>query len=439
MGSLFEIGISVAWYSVFALFIWFSPIFRLNGYPTYVSVLLFTLKVLAGVLITYIYSSVYNDRFNSDLFKLYDDSRHLYDALPEKPLDYLQMLSGYNSDNPYFDRYYYKMYNWFPYYENTVHHDTRTMIRLNAFFRLFSFNVFQVHNIFMSFLSFSGLVLLYKTFYNYFIDRKSALLFSLFLIPSVVFWSSGMLKEGFIFFALGVFLYGAWPIVLYTTFSVKSLIYCLVGVLLFLMIKVYVLLAFLPGLILYIIAKRLKVKNWTRFYIITSGVLLLILVLSPYIIGKYSPLYFLSNRQNDMLRLVYYVNPGSGVDMQPMAPDGLSFLRVLPEAYFNTLFRPTIVESKGMLQLASAFENGFLMILFIFWLGLVSRRNLNTQVFWIFIFFCFTLFAIMGITTPILGTLNRYRIPAMPFLLMAIFLSIDFQRFKSIIRQLFKL
>jgi hypothetical protein len=435
---MFETAISLTWYFILLFVVWRWSAFRLVGFPPYVVVILFTIKVLAGVLLTYFYTYLYNDRFNSDLFKLYDDSKHIYDALPEKPMDFIKMTLGIDADNPYYDRYYYRMFNWFPYYENTVHHDTRTMIRLNAFFRLFSFGAFQVHNIFMCFLSTLGLAAIYQTFYTYFTDRKLALLASVFLFPSAILWGSGMLKEGLMLLALGLFLKGIWPII-HHQINFKNLALTAIGFLIFVTIKIYVLLALLPGLALVYFGLRFQVKKWGFLFVSAGFAGLLFLCISPLIMGDSSPLTYLSNRQQDMLRLIYYTNPGSAVDMQPLQPKWFSLLRLLPEAYFNALFRPTLVESKGLLQLFSALENAGIIILIFTWFGLIQMPQKNKYVFWFLLSVAFILLALMGLTTPILGTLNRYRVPAMPFLFMAIFISIDFQRLKAVIQQIFRI
>lgn len=435
---MFETAISLTWYFILLFVVWRWSAFRLLGFPPYVVVILFTIKVLAGVLLTYFYTYLYNDRFNSDLFKLYDDSKHIYDALPEKPMDFIKMTLGIDADNPYYDRYYYRMFNWFPYYENTVHHDTRTMIRLNAFFRLFSFGAFQVHNIFMCFLSTLGLAAIYQTFYTYFTDRKLALLASVFLFPSAILWGSGMLKEGLMLLALGLFLKGIWPII-HHQINFKNVALTAIGFLIFVTIKIYVLLALLPGLALVYFGLRFQVKKWGFLFVSAGFIGLFFLCISPAIMGDSSPLTYLSNRQQDMLRLIYYTNPGSAVDMQPLQPKWFSLLRLLPEALFNALFRPTLVESKGLLQLFSALENAGIIILIFTWFGLIQMPQKNKYVFWFLLSVAFILLALMGLTTPILGTLNRYRVPAMPFLFMAIFISIDFQRLKAVIQQIFRL
>ena len=58
-------------------------------------------------------------------------------------------------------------------------------------------------------------------------------------------------------------------------------------------------------------------------------------------------------------------------------------------------------------------------------LSLLYRKSLS-QKEWDFVIFCisfcFILFLVIGLTTPITGALVRYKIPGIPFLFMAIFL-----------------
>jgi len=83
------------------------------------------------------------------------------------------MLLGIGNDSPYFDAYYKEMNNWYRVFESNIYNDSHTIIRFNAAMRLFSFGYFNVHTVFMCFLSFTGLVALYRFFVRYFENKKT--------------------------------------------------------------------------------------------------------------------------------------------------------------------------------------------------------------------------------------------------------------------------
>src|SRR5690606_12877584 len=110
----------------------------------------------------------------------------------------------------------------------------------------------------------------------YFISRWKWFFFaSVVFIPSVALWSSGVLKEGIFMGAFGIFLYsffslyrkqGGWKV-----WSGLA-----VSVFILLVIKVYLLLCLIPG-VLYILSGRIfyKEKPFRRYLIVQALILLL--------------------------------------------------------------------------------------------------------------------------------------------------------------------
>lgn len=202
-----------------------------------------------------IYTHHYTERETADVFKYYDDSQHMYNALDEEPTDYLRMLVGIGNDTPHFDQYYSKMLNWKRQFENQVYNDHQVMIRLNAFLRLFSFGSYHVHTIIMCFFSLLGLVCIFKALARFFDNKYNLLAACIFLVPSVIFWGSPVLKEGVVLLGMGLLLLGFFSI----QHSARFVAFLCLGIGLFILIyvKLYVLLALLPALAAYLLAKRL--------------------------------------------------------------------------------------------------------------------------------------------------------------------------------------
>ena len=202
-----EIFLPILYTLLFILLIYKLRFFAIEGFSKRSLIIVFLLKIAAGVFMYMIYTYYYTDRNTADIFKYFDDSKVMYDALWKHPLDSVKMLTGIGNDSPYFDVYYKQMNNWYRVFESNIYNDSHTIIRFNAFIRLFSFGYFNVHTVFMCFLSFTGLVALYKFFVVYMRDKKKELFFAVFLIPSVLFWGSGVLKEAILLFGMGVMLF----------------------------------------------------------------------------------------------------------------------------------------------------------------------------------------------------------------------------------------
>jgi len=110
---------------------------------------------------------------------------------------------------------------------------------------------------------------------------------------------------------------------------------------------------------------------------------------------------------------------GSVVPLHKLEPTLASFIRNAPQALTNVVFRPFIWESRSPFMIMAGFEN--LIIIFGITVCLLFIRPLRS-VNWKFVLMCFSFvliqFLIIGETTPILGAVVRYKIIALPFLLI---------------------
>jgi len=181
--------------------------FRLEGIPAWWISGAFGMKIAAGMLLYFIYTYYYTDRPNADIYKYFDDGNILYGVFWESPADFFRILFSFDNEQAYFHRWYGQMNNWYGIYPTNLYGDGHIMIRFNAVARFISLGSLPVHTLFMAFLSFAGLTGLYRLFSDSLPQRKRLLFLLLFLFPSILFWSSGVLKEGLILFAGGMLVY----------------------------------------------------------------------------------------------------------------------------------------------------------------------------------------------------------------------------------------
>ncbi|MFA5195559.1 MAG: hypothetical protein WC401_07155, partial [Bacteroidales bacterium] len=108
----------------------------MEGIKAYWLIVVFLIKLAAGVGMYFLYTYYYTDRATADIFKYFDDSKIMYDALWNKPIDFFKMLFSIQNDTPYFNNYYHQMNNWFRVFESNIYNDSHTIIRLNAVLRI---------------------------------------------------------------------------------------------------------------------------------------------------------------------------------------------------------------------------------------------------------------------------------------------------------------
>lgn len=381
----------------------------------------FLLKILAGTALVAIYTYYYTDRSTADVFKYFDDSKVMFNALRDKPADYFQMLFGINNDSPYFDKYYDTMNNWYRVYESNLYNDSHTIIRFNAVVMLFSGGHIGVHTVFMCFIALMGLAALYKVFSTYIIQNRQALTVGIFLLPSVVFWGSGVLKEGLLFFAIGTAVFcleqllsnkGKWWHWPGLFFALALMFIC----------KMYVLIALFPGIVAYTWIRLSSNKRVYLKYLVVILICTVAAVNIKVVLPKDDFLETLSEKQRDFMGLAESMNSGSIIHINKLEPTFKSFAMNAPEAFINTLCRPFIWEAKTAFEWAAAIENLFLIAFIIYAFVKIDVKKLTQPLVPFCITFVLVLYVLSGIATPVVGALVRYKVPAMPFLVIALLL-----------------
>lgn len=426
-----EILLTLTYTLLFIFIIHKMEFFTIDGFSKQAISGIFILKILAGLALWAIYTFYYPDRSTADIYKYFDDSKVIFDALSIRPADYFKMLSGIGNNTPAFDLYYSKMHYWARKIDSNIYNDSHTIIRFNAFVRLFSFGYFNVHTVFICFLSLTGLTAIYKTFEPYLRDKKRELFFAVFLLPSVLFWGSGVLKEGLIFFALGLLIYYSNKL-----YGFKPLLICLGTAFLLAFSKFYVWLAVFPGLVFLIWVNKAGNRKLFLKYACVIAVIGVIGLNIDSFTTIQNPLVTLSQKHFEFDQLASGkltdasnrpIPPaGSKIEIPILEPSFVSFIKNSPDALINTIFRPYIWESKTPVMLMAGIET--LLILIIILLALVFMKSLR-EIKWEYVLFCLSFvlfqFLIIGETTPILGAIARYKTIALPFLVIAFLFVID--------------
>lgn len=419
-------------------FIWLIKkisFYNIEGISFKILVGLFILKILAGIGVIYIYSHYYSDRLSSDIFKYFDDGNILFSALKQNPIDYVEMLTGIGSDSPHLMKYYDKMGFWIKPFDYNLYNDNRTVIRFNAFVRLFSFGSIYVHNVVINFLSFTGFVAILKVFISYFKKYEYLLIFSIFLVPTTIFWSSGLLKEGILMFAFGMFFY--FTIELSKQFEYKKLIGLMLAILLLSISKFYVLVAAVPGVLTYIYLKKSTHRFLLLKFIATHLIFFLFAINFHYIAPQYDLLQIISNKQHDFENMLQEAeNVGSYYEIPVLEPTVFSFVKNSPIAFWNTLTRPFITEAHSAVILIAALENIFILLCILITIIFFSKRYLKEPIIYLLVSFVIIQFVLYGLTTPVMGALVRYKMPALPFLFVLLMFLTDLDKISSYILQL---
>lgn len=390
--------------------------FRFKELPSFTSMLLYIVKVAAGFALFYIYTYYYTDHEHSDTWKYFDDAQLIYSWSTSHPDVFWKFALGYDLFTPEMQPFLDQLHGWTNPYTYGLSHDSPTIVRINLAMMFLSGGFYPIHILFMSFLSLAGLKALYHLFETHMPLPKWWLVFALFLAPSLLFWSSGVLKEAPLICALG-FLWWSFDRLLNGPKSIFIALVFLVSIFIMYWLKEYVLFCCMPALFFMFIARFfLRVKKLYLFLITQLFVLILAMYPGPFFTAG-NLVYVLNKKQSDFYNVSQEMNAGSLVEVAPLANNGDLFFH-FPQAFGMTFFRPFIWEANGIVGLFSAIENTIYLLLFL--LALFSLRKIKElpTLWWACLSVIMFSAIIIGNAVPVLGAVVRYKIAALPFFLV---------------------
>ncbi|MBK8365647.1 MAG: hypothetical protein IPL24_18875 [Bacteroidetes bacterium] len=409
-----HILLTCAYIAAFVFIIRKWSFFKSDGIPASWPTYLFLLKIVAGIILGLIYTYHYTDIKTTDTFKFFNDSAILYQSFQSHPYDFFRMFTGIDADAEELRSYYVQMNAWLN--TNLLFNDNRTIIRLNAFFHFFSLGFYYIHVVFLNFLSFIGLFCLYKVFEKECPERKRT--FDLyFLLPSTLFWGSGLLKDGLLLFGMGVFVYHYYNYVKNPD-QHRRLIPLILSIGLLSITKFYIIILLAPGLLTWWIIRKFKLPR-PALCIISAYLLFFTVAFNFYrILPEYNLAAMLYWKQFNFFGYANAVESKSLIEIPRLGLDTWSVLKNAPQAFCTTYFRPFFNDIKGNpLVLLSVLENCILFFITILTIINFKKPVLKDKgIIWAAVLFILTLYILIGLTTPVLGAIVRYKIPALPFI-----------------------
>ncbi len=424
---------------LFAAIAYFFYKIKDKNFSRNVFIILFFLKLLGGFSVYAVYTYLY-DPSMADIHKFFRGGKVLYKAADDNFADYLRLITGIQGKQPQLQKYYDQTDYWTREFSYGLFNDNRTIMRFNAIVCLFSAGNIYIHIFVMAFLSFLGCFVLYKSFDELFTELNPYFkIIAAFMIPSCLFWTSGLLKEGLLMFAIGFSMWFATK--LYMKFSVLNLVGLLLSAALMFLSKVYVLPAFFPALVFLFLSRKFNIKQqlilifliivFSAFFVIFSGKII-----------KYDILQTLSGKQNDFINYISLLeDKGSTFELPRLSPNLDSFIRLVPIGFINSMFRPFPSEVDSLFLFFS-FSEIVLFIILIFVSILFFKKTDDPNKVRVTLFcLTFVLFlnVLVGVYTPNTGSIVRYRTPGLPFQYIMLFVIIDWKKFSTFVRNKLKL
>lgn len=420
-----------------------------------------------------------------DIRNFLNDAKVLTDFGKEDPVGYLKLMLGIQSDDPeILTTALSETQIWDYGITGDMINDNRLIIRINSVIHLFSFQNIWVHVLCFAFLSFFGVVLIYRSFSSY-TQHKRLLFYALLATPTFAFWGSGITKETVFVLSFGVFVFGITQFLQRRHY--KNIIFILIGAGMLLFNKTHTGLVLIPLIGFVFIAYKTGLNRK-----IIAG-FLSVLILS-FVVLNFTPPRFnvvdrLSAKQSDLINVaqggiffindtafcafdyqhldhfqyypednriqvtektsgeykpfgqrefypfeieksprkyeVYLVIPPSDtyVDVAPIEGSSLQLLKNIPAAIFNVMFRPLPTDPGSNFKHIAFVENlGFIAFLIF---AFIRRKKLSeAEKTWLFYLLssAVILILVIGWTTPIVGAIVRYKMVAQLLLILSAFI-----------------
>lgn len=428
------IALPILYTLVFLLIISKLSFFKNSGISFSILSVILIIKILSGFSLILIYKYYYGTN-GSDIFNYFKDGQVIHSITNTSHLDFFKILTGIGNYSEELEPYLREETNyWYKTFNYNLLNDNRLIIRANAFLHLISNNNIYVHSSFFSFFSFIGLTAMYRVFIK-FINNKYLIIITVYFIPSVIIWSSAMLKESVLMLALGLFLLSFFQLY-YTKFTIQNIVIILVSIFLLVILKFYVIFSLMPGILFLIIYKYYSKKPMLIFVLIYSSLLLLFFNSQHF--TSYNLTEIIYHKQQDFINMINEAqNVGSKINIHSLEPNFISFIKATPSALINSLLRPSIFDVSSVIIIPAVIENTLFILLFILSIIFFNKTkfNSNLPIIIFSISFIITLSILIGLTTPVLGAIVRYRIPILPFMLMVflIYSNINLVNIKKIL------
>jgi len=291
-------------------------------------------------------------------------------------------------------------------------------VKIVSGFALISGNSYWIIAIYFSVISFISCWYFFQTVVKNFAEstRSAALAFLFF--PSVIFWSSGIVKETIALAGLyclaSVFIkiikgdtrtWVEWALMLCSFYVAWSLKYYWTA--LFMAV-------FTTSLIMFMVQKRLiglqryKLMGWVVIFLALSAIASL---LHPnFYLSRF--LNVLITNHNDFVKIS---RPDALIHYYQLTASWLSIFINAPWALCSGLFRPFIIEANGLIPTLASLENLVLLVLTGACFFHRKAQPSDRLLFFSIVVYVVLLCVFLALSTPNLGTLSRYRVGFLPF------------------------
>jgi len=315
---------------------------------------------------------------------------------------------------------------------------TLTTIRITAVLNLLSCNSFVVLSLFFAFICYQFVWRTFKLMVSLYPVLHKQLAFAFLMIPSVIFWGSGIGKDTIMLGAIMLFFYCYYNMVIKGNFKISYVIFFLISCYITGLIRGFILFTLIPCVILMtIVSYQKKIRSsFLRFLIgpvlLAGGMSVSYLFVKS--LGNTVESYKIDSLQKkaegfrSWHSYLAKTEGGSGYSISgEMSYTPMGILKQAPTAAIICLFGPFPWQIRNPVMLLSGIES---LVFLYFTIKLIFNKKIYTLLKVLtsdpIIAFCIPFILILGVAIGLTsfnyGALVRYRIPILPFFALLIIL-----------------
>ncbi|HEV8271820.1 MAG TPA: hypothetical protein VGQ04_10985, partial [Chitinophagaceae bacterium] len=383
----------------------------------------FTFKIIGAILLGIIYQYYYK---GGDTFNYWHQTEIINSSMSDSFWTWLRLITG-RAEIYDVDVYNYTtQFTWYgiktPEYLISV---------IGALIGLFTMTTYLPTAVLFAAISFTGVWKLYIVFTKLYPRLSKQLAYAILFIPSVIFWGSGFMKDTITLSCMGWVTHFFYIIFYENKKIIANSIFALIFLYIIYIIKSYIVMAFLPAILLWGVGLlSYKIKDtrlilFVRYFLYASAIGGIFVVggkLEAEMFGEYNVESLASKSfvTRDYLYRISNEQDGSGYTLGDFDPTVMGMLQQAPAGVNVTLFRPYLWEARKPIVMISAFESLFFLI---FTIVVIFRNNpirviqrvLSDETLQFCLIFTLVFAFAVGISTSNFGSLVRYKIPCLPF------------------------
>jgi hypothetical protein len=415
---LLEYLLFVTYLIIFSWFATRARFFNQSGLNKDQLVILFLVKVMTGIFYGWvgIYYGGYAEMV--DTWAYHHQSLDELKLLTDHPQEYFTNLFHTSESTNRIDV--------FLGSDNSYWNDLRmqVLIKMLSIFDIFSLGNYYVNVIFYSYITMFGPIALYRVFSQVFPEKKLLVLAGICLVPSFLYWASGIHKEGLVFLSISLIIYHTYYGLEQNRWPLKRWLGIFLALFICLLVRNYLLILIPPALVAWFIAHRFPKRKLTCFLIVYGIGSVLFFCLS-YIHPRLDFPQSVVDKQQAFLQL----KGTSSIPIRELKPTLMSFIINTPQAITLSAFRPYPSDIRHFFSMAAAIETLLLLVLFIVsivWHDPKVTRDKNVVYFCLF--FSVSLLLTIGFSVNNLGAIVRYRSVVIPLLIPIALACTDWKR-----------